>query len=207
MSKISEKRQHAILRYIYDFINEKSYPPTVREICQSVGLSSTSTVHGYLDTLTKNKLITRDLTKPRAMEITVAGLEYLGVSAHEGFIPILGVVTAGKPILAEQEISEYFPLPPTFKSATDLFMLKIRGESMINAGILNGDQVIVRRQTSADNGDIVIAMTDTNEATCKRFFKEKQHIRLQPENDTMAPIILNDVVILGKVVGLYRPLI
>lgn len=204
MSRISEKRQRAILQYIYEFINEKAYPPTVREICKAVELSSTSTVHGYLDTLTKNGYIARDLTKPRAMEITPSGLEFLGISPHEGFIPMVGTVTAGSPILAEQETSDYFPLPPSFETSADLFMLTIRGESMINAGILNGDQVIVRQQASVDNGDIVIAMTEENEATCKRFFKEDGHFRLQPENDTMAPIILDNVTILGKVVGLYR---
>ena len=129
----------------------------------------------------------------------------MGVHEEQTKIPVLGTVTAGEPILAVQEATDYFPVPPEFENDDDqLFMLTIRGESMINIGILNGDQVIVRRQQSADNGDIVIAMTEENEATCKRFFKEADHFRLQPENDTMAPIILNQVSILGKVVGLFR---
>lgn len=129
----------------------------------------------------------------------------MGIAPEQKQIPVLGTVTAGEPILAVQEATDYFPLPPALAhSDQPLFMLQIRGESMINAGILNGDYVVVRKQSSADNGDIVIAMTDENEATCKRFFKESDHYRLQPENDTMAPIILTKVTILGKVVSLYR---
>lgn len=141
------------------------------------------------------------------MEITPEGLEAIGETPKKTKIPVIGTVTAGAPILAVEETTEYFPLPPEFESADDLFMLTIRGESMINAGILNSDQVIVRKQNYADNGDIVIAMTEDNEATCKRFFKERDHYRLQPENDTMAPIILNSVSIVGKVIGLYRNMI
>ncbi|KRL98070.1 transcriptional repressor LexA [Liquorilactobacillus satsumensis] len=204
MTKASEKRQMAVLRFIYERVNDKGYPPTVREICQAVDLSSTSTVHGHLARLEKKGYLQKDPTKPRAIEVTAVGLEALGIQEHADAIPVLGTVTAGSPILAVEEASEYFPLPPNMNSAAELFMLTIRGKSMINAGILNGDKVIVRKQRNADNGDIVIAMTEDNEATCKRFFKEKDHYRLQPENDTMPPIILNTVMILGKVVGLYR---
>ncbi|KRM86530.1 transcriptional repressor LexA [Liquorilactobacillus vini] len=204
MTKTSEKKQLAILRFIYERVTTQGYPPTVREICEAVQLSSTSTVHGHLSRLEKKGYLQKDATKPRAIELTKAGLELIGIKIHAKKIPIIGTVTAGSPILAVEETNDFFPLPPEFDSADNLFMLTIRGESMINAGILNGDQVIVRKQRSADNGDIVIAMTEDNEATCKRFFKETNHIRLQPENDTMAPIILNNVLILGKVIGLYR---
>ncbi|KRO04964.1 MULTISPECIES: transcriptional repressor LexA [Levilactobacillus] len=205
MTKASESKQLAVLRFIWERVNEKGYPPTVREIGEAVALSSTSTVHGHIARLEKKGLLTKDPTKPRALEVTPAGLEELGVHEKQTRIPVLGTVTAGEPILAVQEATDYFPVPPEFERDDDqLFMLTIRGESMINIGILNGDQVIVRRQQSADNGDIVIAMTEENEATCKRFFKEADHFRLQPENDTMAPIILNHVSILGKVVGLFR---
>ncbi|KRM96427.1 transcriptional repressor LexA [Liquorilactobacillus aquaticus DSM 21051] len=204
MTKASEKRQMAVLHFIYERVNEKGYPPTVREICQAVDLSSTSTVHGHLARLEKKGFLQKDPTKPRAIELTAAGLEALGIEEHADSIPVLGTVTAGAPILAVEEATEYFPLPPNIESANDLFMLTIRGKSMINVGILNGDKVIVRKQRYADNGDIVIAMTEENEATCKRFFKEDDHVRLQPENDSMDPIILDSVLILGKVIGLYR---
>ena len=207
MTKASEKRQLAVLQYIYDCVEERGYPPTVREIGKVVNLSSTSTVHGHLSKLEKKGLIKRDPTKPRAIEVTAQGREKLGVTTAatpDNFIPQIGTVTAGEPILAEQNVDGFFPLPPDIEDNNDLFMLTIKGESMINCGILNGDQVIVRRQSTADNGDIVIAMTDLNEATCKRFFLEDGHIRLQPENDSFEPIILPDVTILGKVIGLYR---
>lgn len=207
MTKASEKRQLAVLQYIYDCVEERGYPPTVREIGKVVNLSSTSTVHGHLSKLEKKGLIKRDPTKPRAIEVTAQGREKLGVTTTttpDNFIPQIGTVTAGEPILAEQNVDGFFPLPPDIEDNNDLFMLTIKGESMINCGILNGDQVIVRRQSTADNGDIVIAMTDLNEATCKRFFLEDGHIRLQPENDSFEPIILSDVTILGKVIGLYR---
>lgn len=207
MTKASEKRQLAVLQYIYDCVEERGYPPTVREIGKVVNLSSTSTVHGHLSKLEKKGLIKRDPTKPRAIEVTAQGREKLGVTTTatpDNFIPQIGTVTAGEPVLAEQNVDGFFPLPPDIEDNNDLFMLTIKGESMINCGILNGDQVIVRRQSTADNGDIVIAMTDLNEATCKRFFLEDGHIRLQPENDSFEPIILSDVTILGKVIGLYR---
>lgn len=203
MSTKRSSRQLDVLKYIHEQVEKKGYPPTVREIGTAVNLSSTSTVHGHLSRLEKKGLITRDPTKPRAIELTNAGLKMIGVNSP--FIPMLGVVTAGEPILAVEEASDFFPLPPDLKyEQNSLFMLTIRGDSMINAGIFDGDHVIVRKQSSAINGEIVIAMTDENEATCKRFFKEKNHIRLQPENDTLEPIILNSVAILGKVVGLYR---
>ncbi|KPG71648.1 LexA family transcriptional regulator [Enterococcus sp. RIT-PI-f] len=203
MAKRTENRQIEILKFIHTRVTEKGYPPTVREIGEAVQLSSTSTVHGHLSRLEKKGLILRDPTKPRAIELTASGLEKIDVQPAS--IPMLGIVTAGEPILAVEEASDFFPIPPDLaNSSGSLFMLTIRGESMINAGILDGDQVIVRKQSSAQNGDIVIAMTDEDEATCKRFFKEKNYIRLQPENDYMDPIILNDVTILGQVVGLYR---
>ncbi len=203
MTKTVSSKQLEVLQYIYDTVSDRGYPPTVREIGAAVNLSSTSTVHGHLSRLEKKGLLERDPTKPRAIEVTAEGLEELGIKKQA--IPVLGVVTAGEPVLAVEEATDYFPLPPELNvDDNNLFMLTIRGESMINAGILNGDQVIVRQQRDAKNGDIVIAMTDQDEATCKRFFKEDGHIRLQPENDTMAPIILPDVTILGKVVSLYR---
>lgn len=206
MAKRTENRQIEILKFIHTRVTEKGYPPTVREIGEAVQLSSTSTVHGHLSRLEKKGLILRDPTKPRAIELTSSGLEKIDVQPNS--IPMLGVVTAGEPILAVEDASDFFPIPPDLaNSIGSLFMLTIRGESMINAGILDGDQVIVRKQQSAQNGDIVIAMTDEDEATCKRFFKEQDHIRLQPENDYLEPIILPDVTILGLVVGLYRHLL
>ncbi|MEE6666030.1 transcriptional repressor LexA [Pediococcus acidilactici] len=205
MIKNLSTKQLNVLEYIYQTVQTQGYPPTVREIGKAIGLSSTSTVHGHIDRLQKNGYLEKDPTKPRALEITAQGLEALGIQENDEQIPVLGVVTAGEPILAVEEATDFFPVPPDFKNeSSDLFMLTIRGESMINAGILSGDQVIVRKQSTADNGEIVIAMTDENEATCKRFFKETDHIRLQPENDTMSPIILDNVTILGKVVGLFR---
>lgn len=201
--KNSDTKQLEILRYIYDTVDHRGFPPTVREICAAVKLSSTSTVHGHLARLERKGLLIKDATKPRALEITDEGKKELGIKPKR--IPVVGVVAAGHPILAVQDIDEYFPLPPDLENdAGELFMLKIHGESMINAGILNGDNVIVKKQNTANNGEIVVAMTDENEATVKRFYKEKGHYRLQPENDTMAPIILPEVTILGKVVGLYR---
>lgn len=203
MTTKQSSKQLQILQYIYDTVQKRGFPPTVREICHEVDLSSTSTVHGHLARLQRKGLLIKDATKPRALEITEAGKNALGVKPAE--IPIVGVVTAGQPILAVEDIEDYFPLPPDLANdAGDLFMLRVHGESMINAGILNGDNVIVRKQSSATNGEIVVAMTDENEATVKRFYKEKNHYRLQPENDSMSPIILSSVHILGKIIGLYR---
>lgn len=198
-----ESRQIEVLRFIHQHVEERGYPPTVREIGEAVNLASTSTVHGHLSRLEKKGLIVRDPTKPRAIELTQEGLDALGI--QEKNMPMLGVVTAGEPILAVEDASDYFPIPPDLRyEENSLFMLTIRGESMIDAGIYDGDFVIVRKQESASNGEIVIAMTEEDEATCKRFFKEDGYYRLQPENETMAPIILDHVSILGKVVGLYR---
>jgi repressor LexA len=203
LAKRTENRQLEVLKFIHERVNAKGYPPTVREIGEAVRLSSTSTVHGHLSRLEKKGLIQRDPSKPRAIELTATGLEAIG--AQQQNIPLLGIVTAGEPILAIEEASDFFPIPPNLMNDSgQLFMLTIRGESMINAGILDGDQVIIRKQDIARNGDIVIAMTDEDEATCKRFYKETTHIRLQPENDYMEPIILPNVKILGLVVGLYR---
>lgn len=205
MTYSPKNKQIQILHYIWEKVNEHGYPPTVREIGEAVSLSSTSTVHGHIARLEKKGLLIKDPSKPRALEVTPAGLDVLGIEPDQKQIPVLGTVTAGEPILAVEEATDYFPLPPELSRIEQpLFMLKIRGESMINAGILSGDYVIVKKQAAAENGEIVIAMTDENEATCKRFFKESDHYRLQPENDTMAPIILTKVSILGKVVGLYR---
>ncbi|MGQ5709437.1 transcriptional repressor LexA [Lactobacillus sp. PSON] len=201
----NDKKQIEVLRYIYEAVEKHGFPPTVREICSAVGLSSTSTVHGHISRLQRKGFVIKDATKPRAIEVTDAGRKAIGIAAKH--IPVLGVVTAGQPILAveETEPEDYFPLPPDLEGFKgDLYMLTIKGCSMINAGIFNGDQVIVRKQNTAENGDIVVAMTDENEATVKRFYKEKDHYRLQPENDTMSPIILTNVKILGKVISLYR---
>lgn len=203
MTEAHESKQLEILKYIYETVETRRFPPTVREICSAVNLSSTSTVHGHLTRLEHKGYIIKDPTKPRAIEVTAEGRKVLGIKPKN--IPIVGVVTAGQPILAVEDIEDYFPIPPDLASdAGELFMLKVHGTSMINVGILDGDNVIVRKQSSAHNGEIVVAMTDDDEATVKRFFKEDDYYRLQPENDTMAPIILNNVHILGKVVGLYR---
>lgn len=204
MPRSAKNKQMAVLSYIHKQVAEHGYPPTVREICSAVGLSSTSTVHGHITRLIDKGFLRKDSAKPRALEITPKGLDLLGVKPMQTKIPMLGVVTAGQPILAVQDATDFFPIPPSIQDNNDLFMLKIRGTSMIKAGILNGDGVIVRKQSTARNGDIVIAMNDDNEATCKRFFKEKTRFRLQPENDTMDPIFLQNVKILGKVIGLFR---
>ncbi|MEK5185652.1 transcriptional repressor LexA [Solibacillus sp. FSL W7-1324] len=204
MTQKISKRQQAILTFIKEEVRAKGYPPSVREIGEAVGLASSSTVHGHLARLESKGLIRRDPTKPRAIEIL--DQEELNI-AKQGVIhvPLIGKVTAGLPISAIEDIQEYFPLPDTYGSPEEeLFMLEIMGESMIEAGILNGDYVIVKKTSTANNGEIVVAMTEDDEATVKRFYKEKTHFRLQPENSSMEPIIVNQVSILGKVVGLYR---
>lgn len=203
MKTISAKQLN-ILSCIYKAINSNGYPPTVREIGAEVGLASTSTVHGHLSRLEDKGYLIRDASKTRAMELTPIALEALGVARKD--IPLLGRVAAGAPILAVEEAVDYYPIPPSLEhfAAEDLFMLEIDGESMINAGIFDGDLITVRRQPSASNGDIVVALTDDDEATCKTFFKQSDHYILRPENDTMDDIILNSVQILGKVVSLYR---
>ncbi|PKG22353.1 transcriptional repressor LexA [Niallia nealsonii] len=203
MQKLS-KRQLDILDYIKDEVRQKGYPPSVREIAEAVGLASSSTVHGHLARLESKGLIRRDPTKPRAIEIL--DLEENTIPKYNIInVPVVGKVTAGMPITAIENVEEYFPLPERLAPKDEhVFMLEIMGESMIEAGILDGDYVIVRQQNSANNGDIVVAMTEEDEATVKRFFKEKDSIRLQPENSTMEPIILRNVTILGKVIGVYR---
>lgn len=203
MSKVSN-RQQAIMEFIKNEVREKGYPPSVREIGEAVGLASSSTVHGHLDRLEKKGLIRRDPTKPRAIEI----LDHDGSSgmfAHSvARVPVVGKVTAGMPITATENIEEYFPLPSHFVGDHTVFMLRVVGESMIDAGIHHNDYVIVKQQPTANNGDIVVALTEDDEATVKTFYKEKDHIRLQPENPTMEPIRLRNVTILGKVIGLFR---
>ncbi|MCM3214460.1 transcriptional repressor LexA [Niallia taxi] len=203
MQKLS-KRQLDILEYIKEEVRLKGYPPSVREIAEAVGLASSSTVHGHLARLESKGLIRRDPTKPRAIEIL--DLEENSIPKYNIInVPVVGKVTAGLPITAIENVEEYFPLPERLAPSDEqVFMLEIMGESMIEAGILDGDYVIVRQQNSANNGDIVVAMTEDDEATVKRFFKERDSIRLQPENSTLEPIILRHVSILGKVIGVYR---
>jgi len=204
MAKIS-KRQQDILDFIKSEVKSKGYPPSVREIGEAVGLASSSTVHGHLARLESKGLIRRDPTKPRAIEILEADIAAHIPRNAVVNVPVVGKVTAGLPITAIENVEEYFPLPESLAPADEqVFMLEIMGESMIEAGILDGDYVIVKQQPTANNGDIVVAMTEEDEATCKRFFKEKDYIRLQPENSTMDPIILRNVSILGKVIGVYR---
>ncbi|MCM3748960.1 transcriptional repressor LexA [Paenibacillus pasadenensis] len=204
MSKVSN-RQQAILDFIKNEVRDKGYPPSVREIGEAVGLASSSTVHGHLDRLEKKGLIRRDPTKPRAIEILDGdATAELPFPTAVSKIPVVGKVTAGVPITATENIEEYFPLPTHFVGDHEVFMLSVVGESMIEAGIHSGDYVIVRQQASASNGDIVVAMTEDDEATVKTFYKEKDHIRLQPENSSMEPIRLKNVSILGKVIGLFR---
>lgn len=204
MTKLS-KRQQMILDFIKAEVNKKGYPPSVREIAQAVGLASSSTVHGHLARIESKGYIRRDPTKPRAIEI-LKHSEDSNIPRDEArYAPVIGKVTAGLPITAVENIEEFIPLPSSSAGPDDnLFVLVIEGESMIEAGILDGDMVIVKQQNTADNSDIVVAMTEENEATVKRFFKEKDHIRLQPENATMEPLIYQNVTILGKVIGLYR---
>lgn len=193
--------QEKILQYIKKVLAEKGYPPTVREICEAVGLSSTSTVHAHLNNMEKRGLIRRDPTKPRAIEVLDAVHQARNTLVE---VPVIGKVAAGIPILAVENIEESYFLPQSMlPSSSDCFMLTVQGESMINAGILNGDLVIVQPQSTAENGEIVVAMID-DEATVKRYYKENGHIRLQPENDLLSPIIVPSAEILGLVVGLYR---
>lgn len=193
-------KQSAILQFIKRELNEKGYPPSVREICNAVGLKSTSTVHGHLERLEKKGLIRRDPTKPRAIEV----LDEYQVRKEMVNIPIIGKVTAGQPIIAFENIEDIFPLPYDFiQSNQQTFILKVQGESMIEVGIHDKDFLIVEQRNTANNGEIVVALID-DEATVKTFYKENGYIRLQPENSTMSPIIVEDVKILGKVIGLFR---
>ena len=198
--KISSK-QREILEYIKQEILNKGYPPAVREICEAVHLKSTSSVHSHLETLEKNGYIRRDPTKPRAIEIID---DNFNLTRREVVnVPIIGQVAAGQPLLAVENIENYFPIPTEFMPNAETFMLKVIGDSMINAGIFNGDKILVQKQSDAQNGDIVVALVDDS-ATVKTFYKEDGHFRLQPENDTMDPIIVNECSILGKVFGIMR---
>ena len=198
--KISSK-QKEILEYIKQEILNKGYPPAVREICEAVNLKSTSSVHSHLETLEKNGYIRRDPTKPRAIEIID---DSFNLTRREVVnVPMVGSVAAGQPILAVENITSYFPIPAEFMPNAESFMLRVKGESMINAGIFDGDNVLVKRQSTASNGDIVVALVDDS-ATVKTFYKEDGYYRLQPENDFMDPIIVPDCKILGKVFGVFR---
>ena len=203
MSDDLQGKSQEILDYIKQQQMEKGYPPSVREICEAVGLKSTSTVHGHLDRLEKKGHIRRDKTKPRAIEILDEDTYYIPKDLV--YVPVLGRVTAGQPILAVENIEETFPLPSQYLPNSDVFMLKVEGESMIGAGIFDGDQVIVKKQEYAENGDYVVALME-DEATIKTFYREKGYVRLQPENPSMEPIITRDIRILGKVIGLFRML-
>ncbi len=198
--KISSKQQE-ILDCIKESILSKGYPPSVREICDMVKLKSTSSVHSHLETLEKNGYIRRDPTKPRTIEILD---DDFNLTRRELVnVPIIGQVTAGQPILAVENIDGYFPLPPEYLHNKSSFMLRVKGESMVNVGIFDGDLILVEEQQTAMNNEIVVALVDDS-ATVKRFFKEDGHYRLQPENDYMDPIIVDEVSILGKVIGLFR---
>lgn len=198
--KITPKQQE-ILEYIKETILKKGYPPAVREICEAVHLKSTSSVHSHLETLEEKGYIRRDPTKPRTIEIID---DCFNLTRREVVnVPVLGTVAAGQPLYAEENIENYYPIPSDLLPNAETFMLKVRGNSMINAGILEGDQIIVEHCPTAHNGEIVVALVDDS-ATVKRFFKENGHYRLQPENDSMEPIIVDDVKILGKVIGLFR---
>lgn len=201
MEQILSAKQQQILDCIKKSLKDKGYPPSVRELCLAVGLSSTSTVHSHLNTLERKGFIRRDPSKPRTIEVLDEKANWL--EDHVNAVPIVGKVTAGLPILAVENIEDYFPLPKQIARQDETFILHVKGTSMINAGIMDGDQIIVRKQSEAHNGEIVVAMIE-DEVTVKRFFKEKDRIRLQPENDTMDPIYVPDVQILGKVIGLFR---
>lgn len=198
--KIS-KKQSEILEYIKSEILLRGYPPAVREICEAVNLKSTSSVHSHLETLEKNGYIRRDPTKPRAIEIIDDTFNLTRRDMVQ--VPIIGRVAAGEPLLAQENIEEYFPIPSDFMPNNDTYMLKVKGESMINAGILDGDYVLVEKKETAGNGDMVVALVEDG-ATVKTFYKEEGIYRLQPENDSMDPIIVSEVSILGKVIGVFR---
>ena len=203
MAQALSEKQKKILEFLKQEIINKGYPPSVREICDAVGLKSTSTVHGYLERLEKKGLIRRDPTKPRAIEI-LDDTTYVFKKELVN-VPIVGSVTAGQPILAIENIEDTFPIPAQYlhNNNNDVFMLTVKGESMVEAGILDGDMVIIEKKSTAKNGDMVVALIE-DEATIKTFYKEKDHIRLQPENSNMEPIIVYDVTILGKVIGVIR---
>ncbi len=198
--KISDK-QKEILEYIKSEILNRGYPPAVRDICEAVHLKSTSSVHSHLETLEKNGYIRRDPTKPRAIEIIDDTFNL--VRREVVNVPLIGRVAAGQPLLAVENIEAYFPVPSEFMPKEESFMLRVKGESMVNAGIFDGDNILVQRQSTASNGDMVVALIDDS-ATVKTFYKEKGYYRLQPENDSMEPIIVEECTILGKVFGVFR---
>ena len=205
------KRERAILKFIEKQIKDKGYPPSVREIGKAVGLSSTATVHGYIAKLTQKGYIKKEDQKGRTLKVLKGGLEDNAKSSPKPVyngrelvdVPVIGKITAGAPILAVENVTDTFPIPIDFVGNSESFMLTVRGESMIEAGILDGDYILVKKQNSARNGEIVVALIE-DEATVKTFYKEKDHIRLQPENSTMDPIIVPDCKILGKVAGVFR---
>ncbi len=198
--KITAK-QKEILEYIKQEILSRGYPPAVREICEAVNLKSTSSVHAHLETLEKNGYIRRDPSKPRAIEIVD---DTFNLTRREVVnVPLIGTVAAGQPILANENIENYFPFPAEIMPNEQVFMLTVKGESMINAGIFDGDKILVKQQKDCRNGDVVVALVEDS-ATVKTFYKENGYIRLQPENDYMEPIIVNNCEILGKVIGLFR---
>lgn len=198
--RISDK-QKEILEYMKQEILNKGYPPTVRDICEAVKLKSTSSVHSHLETLEKNGYIRRDPTKPRAIEIIDDNFNLTRREMTN--VPMVGRVAAGEPILAVENIDSYFPIPTEYMPNAESFMLKVKGESMINAGIFDGDQILVEKCSTARNGDMVVALVDDS-ATVKTFYNEGDHIRLQPENDSMDPIIVDNCEIMGKVFGVFR---
>ncbi len=198
--KISAKQQE-ILDFIKSEILSRGYPPAVRDICEAVHLKSTSSVHSHLETLEKNGYIRRDPTKPRAIEIMDENFYMLRKEISN--VPLVGTVAAGQPILAAENIESYFPIPTEYLPNAETFMLRVKGESMVNAGIYDGDRILVQQQNTADNGDIVVALLEDS-ATVKTFYKEEGHYRLQPQNDSMNPIYVDEVTILGKVFGVFR---
>ena len=207
MTKLTDK-DYQILDFVYKYIRENGFPPTVREICAEVGLSSPATVHARLNKIEAAGFIERSSTKNRTMRIInyVPDNEADSGVEHEDYVsvPVYGKITAGVPITAVEQLESYFPIPMSYVNNKEIFMLHVSGESMVNAAILDGDYIIVEKQNTARNGDIVVALIDGTDATVKTFYKEKGHYRLQPENDYMEPIIANNVEVMGKVVGVYR---
>jgi repressor LexA len=204
------ERQRAILDYLREFVDEHGYPPTVREIGEAVGLRSPSTVHAHLAQLERAGLLRRDPTKPRALELTDRRRESEEVRSDLHKLPLVGEIAAGGPLLAEQNIEEYLGVPEPLSRGGEEFLLRVKGDSMVNAGILDGDFVVVQRGQDARNGEIVVALAgddeSADEATVKRFFREDGRVRLQPENDTLEPIYADHVQVLGKVIGVFRAL-
>lgn len=199
-------KQQEILDFLKKEILMKGYPPAVREICEAVHLKSTSSVHSHLETLEKNGYIRRDPTKPRAIEIMDDSFNYLRTETEIASIPVVGTVAAGQPLLAVENITDYFPFPANLLPNKETFILRVKGDSMINMGILDGDYIIVEQTNTAQNGEVIVALVDDS-ATVKRFYAEDGHFRLQPENDFMDPIIVDHVEILGKVIRLIRTLV